>query len=118
MNARPVTIQESLFNSLSHLSYKYNDLICRKCGAEEENPDHILNCGMEPKVDNNIDVVNIGEMDEFTKCEIKQMVPQCAKVREIHVQTWYIFHRHVLYQIWTSYRRSIWIPFSRLFESN
>ena len=62
----------------SHLSYKYRDLICRRCGAEEENPDHILNCGMEPKVDNNIDVLNLGEMDEFTKCEIKQMVQRIS----------------------------------------
>ena len=29
----------------SHLSYKYTDLLCRKCGLEDETLDHVINCG-------------------------------------------------------------------------
>ena len=31
----------------SHLTYKYTDLKCRKCGCEEETLSHVINCGHE-----------------------------------------------------------------------
>ena len=31
----------------SHLSYKYTDLLCRKCGLEDETLDHVINCGYD-----------------------------------------------------------------------
>ena len=31
----------------SHLSYKYTDLVCRKCGAEDETLAHVINCGCD-----------------------------------------------------------------------
>ena len=58
----------------SHLTYKYEDLVCRLCGIEEENPSHILNCGQGDIINNNIDILLLDEVDEATKCELKRMI--------------------------------------------
>ena len=31
----------------AHLTYKYKDSLCRKCGGENENVQHVINCGHE-----------------------------------------------------------------------
>ena len=58
----------------SHLTYKYKDLVCRLCGAEEESPSHVLNCGMSEKMENFVDISSLDEVDEATKCELKRLI--------------------------------------------
>ena len=59
----------------SHLTYKYEDLVCRLCGVEEENPSHIMNCGQGgDRINNNIDILLLDEINEATKCELKKMI--------------------------------------------
>lgn len=45
-----------------HRQYKYNDMVCRRCKAENETFTHIANCGYEDKVDASI----IFNMRQFT----------------------------------------------------
>ena len=66
----------------SHLSYKYNDLNCRGCTVGIEEPDHILNCGWDDQINNNIDVLNLGVIDKLTKLEIKRMVVRITRFLE------------------------------------
>ena len=58
----------------SHLTYKYEDLLCRGCGVEEENLSHILNCGVEATIDSEFDVLSLDEIDEVTMYDLKRMV--------------------------------------------
>ena len=58
----------------SHLTYKYEDLLCRGCGVEEENLPHILNCGVEATIDSEFDVLSLDEIDEVTMYDLKWMV--------------------------------------------
>ena len=57
----------------SHLTYKYDDLLCRKCKIDYEEPCHVINCGMEEKVGVDIDVVKLNEIDDITRLKLKQM---------------------------------------------
>ena len=66
----------------SHLTYKYDDLNCRGCTVETEEPSHILNCGWDDQINNNIDVLNLGVIDELTKLEIKRMIVRITRFLE------------------------------------
>ena len=58
----------------SHLTYKFDDFNCRGCGIEKEEPYHILDCGVNDKINNDIDILSLDQIDEFTKLELKRMV--------------------------------------------
>ena len=34
-----------------HRPYSYSDIVCRSCGREDENVEHIINCGQEEIID-------------------------------------------------------------------
>ena len=65
-----------------HLSYKYDDLSCRECTVETEEPYHILNCGWDDEISNNIDILNLSEIDEITKFELKRMIIRIRRFLE------------------------------------
>ena len=58
----------------THLTYKYDDTLCRGCKNEPESPEHAVNCGTATKMDIKIDVLTIDKLDDFAKSELKQMV--------------------------------------------
>ena len=56
----------------SHQPYKYSDLVCRKCGIEDETVEHILHCcSDEVKM---VDVKEMGQLEACTKAEVLAMV--------------------------------------------
>ena len=48
----------------SHRKYQYEDLICRGCNLNEENLNHIFNCGEEP-----IDIIPINNLSKLCKID-------------------------------------------------
>lgn len=56
----------------AHLTYKYNDKICRRCGKEEETLSHVINCESSPLLE--IDVCKIGDVNEATRMALVLMV--------------------------------------------
>lgn len=66
----------------SHLSYKYGDVNCRGCGVMTEEPYHILNCGENQLITTDIDVLNLDQIDEVTKLELKRMVIRVTRFLE------------------------------------
>ena len=56
----------------SHLSYKYNDLLCRGCKEADEDVEHIINCGMDVQADL-FDVTQIYELSDQLKVNLKLM---------------------------------------------
>ena len=58
----------------THSTYKYPDKLCRKCKIHEETPDHVLNCGMDDRMEKNTDIRKIDQIDDCTKLELTQMV--------------------------------------------
>ena len=55
----------------SHLSYKYTDLLCRKCGREDETLDHVINCGHDEVLV--FDVENVVENQSNTLRCLKRL---------------------------------------------
>ena len=66
----------------SHLTYKYDDVQCRLCKNNIENPHHIINCGMEYQMDNDVDVLKIDCLDYQAVCELKQRVGRISSFLE------------------------------------
>ena len=58
----------------THLTYKYPDKLCRNCKIHEETPDHVLNCGMDDRMEKNMDIRKIDQIDDCTKLELTQIV--------------------------------------------
>ena len=58
----------------THLTYKYADTVCRNCKGEDETPNHALNCGFENRMEAEIEILELGELDDLTKSELKRMV--------------------------------------------
>ena len=58
----------------SHSTWKYNDLVCRGCGVENEDPDHVINCGSADIIETEIEVLNLDNLDQPTKNELLQIV--------------------------------------------
>ena len=53
---------------------KYADTVCRNCKGEDETPNHALNCGFENRMETEIEILELGELDDLTKSELKRMV--------------------------------------------
>ena len=66
----------------AHRTYKYSNTLCRVCKSSEETPEHVLNCGMENKMDTTIDVLTMEKVDDYTKSELKQMVLRVSSFLE------------------------------------
>ena len=66
----------------AHRTYKYSNTLCRVCKSSEETPEHVLNCGMENKMDTIIDVLTMEKLDDYTKSELKQMVLRISSFLE------------------------------------
>ena len=66
----------------AHRTYKYSDALCRGCKSSDETPEHVLNCGMENKMDSSIDVLSMEKLDDYTKSELKQMVLRVSSFLE------------------------------------
>ena len=58
----------------SHSTYKYNDLTCRGCGVNNEDPYHVINCGFEDKIGAAVDILSLDKLEQPTKTELLQMV--------------------------------------------
>ena len=54
----------------------------RGCKSSDETPEHVLNCGMENKMDTLIDVLSLEKLDDYTKSELKQMVLRVSSFLE------------------------------------
>ena len=66
----------------SHLTYKYNDLQCRCCNDHVENPHHIINCGVADKIESDLDILNLGDIDDRTVSDLKRMVARISSFIE------------------------------------
>ena len=62
----------------SHLTYKYNDILCRSCEAEIEDPYHVVNCGTESQVNTGLDILKIDSISDQDKCVLKTMLLRIA----------------------------------------
>ena len=69
-------------NIKTHLTYKYNDTLCRGCQNEVEDPYHIINCGAETKVDAALNVLEIDCLDDQKKYALKTMIHRIASFLE------------------------------------
>ena len=66
----------------SHLTYKYSDTVCRGCHDEVEDPYHIINCGVERKLSDALNVLEIDSLDDQKKCTLKTMIHRIASFLE------------------------------------
>ena len=66
----------------SHLTYKYNDLQCRCCNDHVENPHHIINCGVADKIESDLDILNLEDIDDLTISDLKRMVARISSFIE------------------------------------
>ena len=66
----------------THLTYKYNDVYCRCCKEQTESPQHIVNCGVENKIDCDLDVLKMENMDDRTRSDLKLMVSRICSFLE------------------------------------
>ena len=62
----------------THLTYKYNDTLCRGCLKEAEDPYHVINCGAEDKVIVALNVLEMDNLDDPKKCALKTMIHRIA----------------------------------------
>ena len=58
----------------SHSTYKYDDLTCRGCGVENEDPSHVINCGFEDEIGGAINMIALDKLEQPIKTELLQMV--------------------------------------------
>ena len=58
----------------SHSTWKYNDLVCRGCGVENEDSDHVINCGSADRIETELNIINLDNLDQPTKNELMQIV--------------------------------------------
>ena len=58
----------------SHTTYKYTDTLCRGCLNAVEDPDHVINCGVENNVIVALKVSEIDCLDDQEKYILKSMV--------------------------------------------
>ena len=56
----------------SHLTHKYNDRLCRKCGVVTEELHHIINCGKEELMEME-DYINIEHLGDQSEVNLKLM---------------------------------------------
>ena len=61
----------------SHSSYKYKDLVCRRCGKEEETVEHVINCSKE-----NIRVRDVTEIHDFDASERTDILAMIYRIHE------------------------------------
>ena len=66
----------------SHLTYKYKDTVCRGCLIEAEDPYHVVNCGVERKVNTELNVSEMDILDEQEKYLLKTMIHRVASFLE------------------------------------
>ena len=64
-------------NIKSHLTYKYQDLLCRGCEIEEETLQHIVNCCMPESID--CEVCGLDEIDDRMKLQLLIMINRVEK---------------------------------------
>ena len=61
----------------SHLTYKYNDKCCRRCGGNDEVVEHIINCGENDLIVVD-DIKKLGKFDDDTRgkllCQVKRIL--------------------------------------------
>ena len=65
-----------------HLTYKYNDTICRGCHNEMEDPYHVVNCGAEGSSITGLNVTEIDSLEDEEKYLLKTMVLRIASFLE------------------------------------
>ena len=66
----------------SHLTYKYKDTVCRGCLIEAEDPYHVVNCGVERKVNTELNVSEMDILDKQEKYLLKTMIHRVASFLE------------------------------------
>ena len=65
----------------THLTYKYKDSVCRKCGEVPEEVQHIVNCGREQRVPV-VDYISMDENSDQYDVEVKLMVSSIVRFLE------------------------------------
>ena len=65
----------------THLTYKYKDSVCRKCGEVPEEVQHIVNCGREQRVPV-VDYITMDENSDQYDVEVKLMVSSIVRFLE------------------------------------
>ena len=66
----------------SHLTYKYGDLKCRKCGVGDETVDHIVNCGYDDIIDFKYLGEEIMDNEEDVKRSVQRIIYFIEEVSE------------------------------------
>ena len=66
----------------THLTYKYKDVQCRCCKEQTENPRHIINCGMVSNIDSDLDILEMDNMDDRKRSDLKLMVSRICSFLE------------------------------------
>ena len=64
----------------THFTHKYKDLVCRGCGAEDEELSHIINCNQDDPV-STMDM-NFGDVDDETLLNLKVLASRVAAFLE------------------------------------
>ena len=61
----------------AHRSYKYKDLVCRRCRREEETVEHVINCSKE-----NISVKDVTQLQDFDASERTDILAMIYRLHE------------------------------------
>ena len=66
----------------THLTYKYQDTVCRGCMSEIEDTEHIMNCGVENPLVTDLSVLDMDSISDENKADLKRMVSRIASFLE------------------------------------
>ena len=66
----------------THLTYKYQDTVCRGCMSEIEDTEHIMNCGVENPLVTDLCVLDMDSISDENKADLKRMVSRIASFLE------------------------------------